>query len=395
MDVAQLPYAWLPAEGSRARNYRALWLIERAKRARTIERYPRLDDLDEYPLVPLLIEDDRRVLYDSSALVQWIDECHPSAAGPLIPPDPALAFVARLIDEAFDEIGLYLVHHNRWVMSATTNDAGARLAREFARVRPPGAGWLMARRFSERQVRRLPYLFSVAPAGFAAGAGLRRALTPPSRPGFPPTHALLDGMWREYLAAVDAILVRQPFLLGERFTLADAGVYGQLAMNLADPSAADAMRRHAPTTFAWLEAIRDRRHVAAPASASAEAATPAPAPLGLLTRDALASHAALSALLALVARTFIPLMQQNARAHAAAYAAGERVFNERAFDRGRALYEGTLLGHPFRAVAKTFQVRVWTELRDAWRRLPADARAALPPVVGAAMDTGDAGSTGG
>jgi glutathione S-transferase len=367
MDVARLPYAWLPADGSRARNYRAIWLIERAKRSRTIERYPHLDALDEYPLVPLLIEDDRRVLYDSSALVQWIDECHPSTDGPLIPPDPALAFVARLIDEAFDEIGLYLVHHNRWVMSATTNDAGARLAAEFARVRPPGAGWLMARRFSERQVRRLPYLFSVAPAGF--DVGLRRGLTPPSRPGFPPTHALLEGMWRELLAAVDAILVRQPYLLGERFTIADAGVYGQLAMNLADPSAADAMRRHAPTTFAWLEAIRDRRHVGA--------------------GGMIGSTDALAELLAVVARTFVPLMRQNASAYAAAYAAGERVFNERAFDTGRALYDGTLLGQPFRAVAKTFQVRVWTELQDAWRRLPAVARAALPPVVTAAMSTDD------
>jgi len=368
MDVAQLPYAWLPATGSRARNYRALWLIERAKRTRTIERYPRLDDLDEYPLVPLLIEDDRRVLYDSSALVQWIDDCHPSADGPLIPPDPALAFVARLIDEAFDEIGLYLVHHNRWVMSATTNDAGARLAAEFARVRPPGGGWLMARRFSERQVRRLPYLFSVAPAGF--DLGLRRGLTPPSRPGFPPTHALLDGLWRAYLAAVDAILVRQPYLLGERFTIADAGVYGQLAMNLADPSAADAMRSHAPTTFAWLEAIRDRRHVG--------------------TRGAMRLTPALTDLLTVVTRTFVPLMQQNTRAYAAAYAAGERVFNEPAFDRGLALYDGTLLGQPFRAVAKTFQVRVWSELRDGWQGVPSDARAVLPSAIGAAMDAEDA-----
>jgi glutathione S-transferase len=134
MDAAHLPYAWLPAEGSRARYYRALWLIERAKRGRTIERHPRLDALDEFPLFPLLIEVDRRVLYDSSALVRWIDDLHPSPEGPLVPPDPALAFAALLLDEAFDEIGLYLVHHNRWVLSAATNDAGARLAREFARV---------------------------------------------------------------------------------------------------------------------------------------------------------------------------------------------------------------------------------------------------------------------
>src|SRR5689334_8831511 len=182
LEWAGLPYEWLPAEGGRLRNLRANWLIERAKRTRTVERHPRLDSLDEYPLVPFLIVDDRRVLYDTSALAQWIDDCHPAPYGRLVPVDPAVAFVARLIDEAFDEFGLYMVHHNRWVMSATTNDAGSRLAGEFRRVFPPGVGPIVRRRFSERQVRRLPYLFSVAPHGYSAG--VRAALTPPAPPGF-------------------------------------------------------------------------------------------------------------------------------------------------------------------------------------------------------------------
>ncbi len=360
LDVAELPYAWLPADGTRLGNYRTLWLIERAKRTRTVERYPQLDALDEYPLVPLLVEDARRVLYDSSALAQWIDDQHRAPAGRLIPEDPAQAFVARLVDEAFDEVGLYLVHHNRWVTSAATNDAGRRLAREFRRVLPPGAGWLMARRFAERQVRRLPYLFSVAPRGYANG--LRAALTPPSLEGFPPTHDLLHEIWESYLAGVETVLRRQPFLLGDRFTLADAGVYGQLAMNLADPTAAEEMRRRAPTTFDWLTAIRDRRHRAQ---------------RGGLRLDV----ALLGPLLDAVTRTFVPLMQQNARAYASARAAGETLFNERAFDRGRALYDGTLLGRPFRSVVKTFQVRVWRDLVQAWRDLPPATRATLAPHV--------------
>ena len=54
--------------------------------------------------------------------------------GRLFPEDPCLGFVAQLIDEAFDAFGLYMVHHKRWVLSAASNDAGRRLAREFARV---------------------------------------------------------------------------------------------------------------------------------------------------------------------------------------------------------------------------------------------------------------------
>lgn len=360
LTAAAVPYRDLPAEGGRLENLRCIRLIERGKRRRTIERWPGLDPLDEYPLVPFLILDEQRVLYDSSALAAWLDHVQAPPRGPLVPDDPAVGFVARLIDEAFDELGLYLVHHARWVTSALTNDAGARLAHEFRRVLPPGMQPVMARRFARRQVRRLPYLFSVAPPDLLV-PGLPPELTPPSRPGFPPTHALLDEIRGAVLLALEGVLTHQPYLLGERFTLADASVYGELGMNLKDPTAAEDMRRRAPTTFRWLCAIRDGAH----------AASAGP----LVLADALRP------LLELVDRTFAPLMAQNEAAYAAACAAGETRFNEWAFDHGRALYDGVLLGHPFRAVVKTFQVRVWRELRAAWAALDAEARARVRQVL--------------
>jgi glutathione S-transferase len=360
LTAAAVPYRDLPAQGGRLENLRCLHLIGRGRRRRTIERFPALDPLDEYPLVPFLLVDERRILCDSSALAAWLDRTQPPPRGPLIPDDPALGFVARLLDEAFDEIGLYLVHHARWVISARTNDAGARLAREFARVLPPGLQPAFARRFARRQVRRLPYLFSVAPPDLRI-AGLPPELTPPARTGFPPTHALLDELRGTVLDAVEGVLVRQRFLLGERFTLADASVYGQLGMNLKDPTAAEDMRRRAPTTFRWLCDIRDGAH----------ATSAGPLALG----------EALRPLLGLVDRTFAPFMAQNEAAYEAARAAGETRFNEWAFDRGRALYDGVLLGHPFRAVAKTFQVRVWRDLRAAWTALDAEARSRVRQVL--------------
>jgi glutathione S-transferase len=346
LAYAHVSYDWLPADGSRLRNYRVLARIERAKRSRTALRYPETSPLDEYPQVPYLVVGDR-VYYDSSALARWLDDHHPGRA--LVPRDPLLGFVVHLVDEAFDELGLYLVHHRRWVTSAVTNDAGARLAREFRRVVPPFAGGRFARSFAERQVRRLPYLFSVAPDGYTAA--VRPALVPPSRSGFPPTHALLDEIWALQVDALAGALAARPFLFGDGFTLADASVYGQLGMNLADPSAAEGLRARAPRLDAWLRAVASDTHAHA--------------------RGPLALHDDLTPLLRAVGRTFVPLMIQNERAYLAAVAAGETLFNERALDRGRALYDGTLLGHPFRAVAKTFQVQVWRDLRAAFAALGA------------------------
>jgi glutathione S-transferase len=359
-DFAGIQYAWLPQDGSRLLNYRALWMINLAKRRRTAIRYPQLSELDEYPLVPFLIEEGRRIHYDSSALARWIDDCRSPEPARLFPEEPELAFVAQLIDEAFDEFGLYMVHHKRWVLSAASNDAGERLAREFARVRLPGTGAVFARSFARRQVRRLPYLFSVAPTGFSI-PGLPRDLTPPSRAGFPETHGLLDQAWERHLAGMETVLTSQPFLLGERFTVADAAAYGQLGMNLADPTAAELMRERAPLTHSWLCRIRAGEHVASAGGLE-------------LSHD-------LRPLLDVIAATFVPLMRQNTQAYQAAHERGESLFNESAFDCGRACYDGELLGRPFRSVVKSFQVRVWRELCDAWEALPEDARARVSRIL--------------
>ncbi len=361
-----LPFRRLPRDGSRLENVRTYSAIEIATRRRAALRYPRTTDLDEYPLVPYLITPDRTVLYDTTALAHWMDDFPNPTSPALIPSDPATRFVVNLIDEAFDELGLYLVHHNRWKLAASNNDdPGRRVAQEYRRLLPPGTPRLFGPWFNKRQVRRLPYLFSVAPAGYSE-PGLAASITPPSRDGFPPTHELLEGIWFDCLAACETILTAQPYLLGNRFCLADASVYGQLSMNLTDTAAADALRQAAPRTFEWLVDIRDGKHAG--------------------TTGDIVIGPQLSPLLEVVGQTFVPLMQQNAAAYEAARQNGVTHFNEEAFNAGQALYVGTLRGHPFRSVAKSFQVRVWRELQSQWANLDSDAQKNVIDIEGSGTD---------
>jgi glutathione S-transferase len=347
-----------------------------AKSRHSIMRFPALSpELDEYPAVPFYTQDRRHFYYDSSSLAHHLDQ-HPARhVAALVPPDPQLAFICQLIDEAFDEFGLYMVHHMRWIGSARSTPMGDMTAREFQSLLPPGLAPSFATRLYRRQVSRCPYLFSVAPDGYDAGVSPDR--TAPSRAGFPPTHALLEESWRGYLAAMEHLLSEQPYLLGERFTLADASAYGQLGMNLVDPEAIALLEELAPRTFRWLCAISDRKHCQ--------------------QRGALALTPALQPLLQMIGKTFVPLMVQNENAYDDALANGETLFNEAAFERDRALYDGHLLEHPFRAVVKTFQVRVWRELKAAWKALDHQCRDTLEreylPGAGAAFD-GDTAAIG-
>jgi glutathione S-transferase len=348
LDYAEHSWKRLPAQGGRWQNILINSRLTRATRRGQVLKYPsRMAPLDEYPSVPFYTEDGHRFYYDSTALAAHLDahsECH---SRKLVPGSPLERFVCNLLDEAFDEFGLYMVHHMRWVGSAKTNRMGEITAGEMSRLVPLGLHRPLARQLPRRQVRRCPYLFSVAPEAYVAG--VEPALTPPGREGFPPTHALLDDAWEQYLAAMEHLLSQQSWLLGERFTLADASAYGQLSMNLIDGAACERLQELAPKTHAWLCAIRDGEHVGSDGS--------------LVLGDALAP------LLEIVGKTFVPLMQQNMAAHAKAIAAGETLFNEAAFDKGRALYDGELMGHPYRAVVKTFQVQVWRTLLEEWRAL--------------------------
>ncbi|MEM1154703.1 MAG: glutathione S-transferase C-terminal domain-containing protein [Pseudomonadota bacterium] len=354
-DYAELTWERLPDQAGLLRAVRFMLRLQRARKNKTIQRYPkRVEGLDEYPAVPFYSFDGKQIFYDSSGLAQHLDALRLSRL-PLLPDDPPINFLCRLIDEAFDEFGLYMVHHNRWVTSASTNVMAETTLREMRSLVIPPMRKGMQRNLSIRQVSRCPYLFSVAPAGYDCGMPPER--TPPARAGFPETHSLLNSAWRRYLAAMESILTEQPFLLGERFTLADASAYGQLAMNLPDGRAAELLQEYAPRTYRWLCGIANGEHAT--------------------SEGELSINAALGPLLSCVMETFVPLMQQNEAAFIKLRAEGIEQFNEAAFDRGEALYDGELMRQPFRAVAKTFQVATWRELSAHWHALPDAARATL------------------
>ncbi len=149
---------------------------------------------------------------------------------------------------------------------------------------------------------------------------------------------------------MERVLQSQLYLLGERFTLADASAYGQLSMNLTDAPAARQMEDLAPRTFRWLSDIRDGAH----ADATGE----------------LRLSPALEPLLRCIGDTFVPLMRHNERGYAEAKASGETLFNEDGFDEGRSLYDGEMLGSPFRSVAKSFQVVPGTTFAPDGRHSP-------------------------
>lgn len=358
---AGLDFAWLPEEGGRLQSLQQLRRLVRLKRGRDTLTWPPAHPLQELPAVPYLFGPSGELLYDSSAISEWLQQQDASLT--LLPAaTTAVGFLSRLIDEALDEFGLYMVHHNRWVHAAADNSAGQILAAEMRPLLGPLNG-IIRRNFPRRQTRRLPYLFSVASAGSAL----------PSRSGFPTTHELLDQAFRELLACLETIFSRQRYLFGEVMTVADASVLGQLGMNKADPSVWKMIATQAPHTASWVSTHHLR--------SSEEKADGKGSTSPQLTEN-------LGPLMDWICRYFVPLMQQNYRAYQHYSDAGETLFNEAAFNQHRALYSGTLSGRPFKSVAKSFQVLVWEKLHRHWQQLPTIEKEKLAPLLPAQHELG-------
>lgn len=356
LKIKKIHFRDFPSQGNSFENVRIQLRLKLLKAGLLKLTYPEFTEFDEFPLVPFLFGPQGENLYDSSAIVHWLDQ-HTETENLVKVGDCKLNFLVQLIDEYFDEFGLYMVHHSRWKVSATNNTAGRRLANEMPFIAAPFRS-MIDNFFSHRQIRRLPYLFSVAPKGFHID-GLAKKKQPPHHNDSPATHDLIEASYLNILNALEPIFTQRPYLFGQRFTLADASIYGQLGMNLSDPSAARWIKATAPNTFVWLNKIHQGNFTDHQANS----------PLML---DEL-----LTPLLTEIVRIFYPLMQQNERAYEHHKDAGETQFNEAAFWQGKSLYDGELDGSPFASVAKSFQVKTWRQLKHAWHQLEAKDQAEL------------------
>jgi len=354
-----VPFRDFPSQGGLLDNLRVSMRINMLKAGLLKLTYPEFTELDEFPLVPFLFGPNGENLYDSSAIAVWLDQNSSEEKNQVVEAgdDKRINFLIQLVDEYFDEFGLYMVHHARWKMSATDNNAGQRLANEMSSFIGPFKP-LVAKVFSARQVRRCPYLFSIAPQDYCVD-GLAADRQPPSRKGFPPTHELLEQSYLNILNALEPIFSSRPYLFGERFTLADASIYGQLGMNLTDPTAANWIKDKAPNVYRWLETIHDgdfSTHISD----------------GKLIIDE-----SLQPLFTEICRIYYSLMTQNEIAYEQHKGAGETIFNEKAFWQRKALYSGELDGHPFASVVKTFQVKTWRKIKGLWSGLDKSERLQL------------------
>ncbi|MAU59251.1 MAG: glutathione S-transferase [Parvibaculum sp.] len=183
--------------------------------------------------VPVIQFPDGSYHSDSTPIIDELEKRHPGERS-VIPDDPGMAFLARVIEEASDEWLPLPMFDYRW------NEA---VDRVFC-PRRQMAGWLGA--------------VSEAELGEAAASFLSRQETLREfLGGTVENRPLLQSTYEELMGVMESHLATQLFLFGSRPSIADFGLYGQLSQYAVDPTTSNLMKQKAVRLFQWVQLTDD------------------------------------------------------------------------------------------------------------------------------------------
>lgn len=187
-----------------------------------------------FPILPVMIHPDGRVLQDSTPMIAFLETeeaDHPRAA----PEDLGLAFVDRLLEDVADEHLPRLIMHTRWGTEAARQTMGRRLARRLTWGVPDTDLDAATAFVVQRQ----------------SGFDQPLALGPEHREA-------ANAEIVEVLQLLDAHLARFGYLLGDRPSRCDFAFYGPVwAHWFRDPASAPLVEAHGPNVIAWLDDLTD------------------------------------------------------------------------------------------------------------------------------------------
>jgi glutathione S-transferase len=253
---------------------------------------------------------------DSTPLIRRLDTAFP--ARPILPPDPALAFLDALIEDYADEWLTKAMFHYRWHHAPDRAKAGTLLPLHHNLTAPPEQAAALKDLFTTRQVGRLRYVGSN-----------------------PTTAALIEASYARFLAIFEKLLQGRRFLFGHRPAAADFAIYGQLTqLALFDPTSAALTLNTAPRVHAWVEVMEDMSGVPDHAQWSSRETT-LPALQPLLTE---------------IGRVYVPVL----------------LANERALAQDTAEVEAVLDGEAWRQAPFPYHLKCLAELRRLYANLSPD-----------------------
>ncbi len=218
------PYSVKVRSYLRFKNLPFEWLSRSQARQEEFARYAKL------PLAPILVDANDVAVQDSTPMIEALEREFPEPS--IIPENPALAFVAALLEDYADEWLNKAMFHYRWTYPADQESAARRLVEMMFEGAEAPAG--IEESVRTRMIGRLHHVGSTLETGPA-----------------------IEGSFTRLLGLLERQLAGRSYLFGGRPSFADFGLAGQMAQLLSDPTPGALMKAHAPNLVRWLGAMEN------------------------------------------------------------------------------------------------------------------------------------------
>lgn len=191
----------------------------------SVAKFNQVGDKTGIMKLPAIEMDDGNWLFDTTPMMRWLDKEHPEPT--VYPTDPALRFVALLIEDYGDKWLWRPAMWWRWVPKASRVCLGRRITKLYSKSFAIPLGFY----FGRRQLNEWLYNDGVDKSNF---------------------NDVRDMLFRE-LEFLEPLLEEQPFLLGSHPSIADYGYFGSFFRHFGnDPISAEVLRREGSNTYEWL-----------------------------------------------------------------------------------------------------------------------------------------------
>lgn len=185
-------------------------------------------------IMPVLLTPKDAVLQDTTPIIEIFEEEYVNNS--CIPQDPRLAFIMWLLEDFSDEYLTRFSMHYRWGNDINRSTLSHRLGRS------------MSYGDVNMHAKKVAPMILSRQSGFDKPLGLSTAQARES----------LDQQFIDLLSILDEHFCQYQFLLGDKPSVADFAMYGQLyAHMLQDPYSAEIMERHGSRTCNWIETISE------------------------------------------------------------------------------------------------------------------------------------------
>ena len=207
---------------------------------RSLKNQKAFRKLAKIQIIPLVHCPNGEVLQDSTPIILKMEEEFKSK--PVVPEEPVLAFLSRLVEEYADEWAVKHMCHYRWHYEENLDSAGKRFAKLFV----------------PKTIQRITFLrnFFLNKATNTFKSRMSKRLWVVGSNDI--TAPIIENSYKRFLGIMQIHLSNLPFLFGQRPSSADFAIYGQLTQLIGlDPTSRAIAHEESLRTVAWINSMED------------------------------------------------------------------------------------------------------------------------------------------